>query len=344
MAKHIGQPRSEEAVLEGLEGVKQRLASNVMRHKVVALSDALNYGQPGLDLVVQVLRNESEPLQWVAYLLLKERAEIEIQQALYEYFRMVLLSSQTRWKDYINVFFSDLRTPLNAALGFLKLILEGMEEDREEELEFIEEAYKSLIYMLNVINDLCYENGHSQIYQKYIYVSPHLTSVNLLKIFDDVEKNIHSTLQWKGLIFRIFSPESLNQIISYGEYNKLCNVFSNIIDNAIKFTANGEITLIAEIIKKKVTFDNIEFPEELEIKIVDTGIGMSPERIISVNSWIYSWTYEDRYNHKYSGRGIGLPVCGKLLEIMGGKISLDSPGEGLGSTVTFTVPCFTVMD
>ena len=75
----------DSAILGGIEGVKRRLASAVEQQRIAALSDALKYGEAGLDLVIQVLQNESWLVESAAYGLLRERAEPRVKQALQQY-------------------------------------------------------------------------------------------------------------------------------------------------------------------------------------------------------------------------------------------------------------------
>jgi hypothetical protein len=86
MANKLNQPRSTDLVLGGLEGVKKRLASEAVEQKVAALADAFNYGEAGLALVIEVLKEQSSPIQSVAYLLLKGRAEQQVKEALQQYY------------------------------------------------------------------------------------------------------------------------------------------------------------------------------------------------------------------------------------------------------------------
>ena len=97
MTENLHQPRNYDAVLGsqvpvpvsgvvlgGLEGVKRRMCSEVVDQRVAALKDALKYNHSGLDLVIQALKDESDLVQRVAYLLLRERIDPEVRQALNE--------------------------------------------------------------------------------------------------------------------------------------------------------------------------------------------------------------------------------------------------------------------
>jgi hypothetical protein len=78
-------PRSSSVILGGLEGVKSRLMSAVEQQRIAALSEALKYGEAGLDLVIQALQDESEQIERAAYRLLREKEEPKVKQILQEY-------------------------------------------------------------------------------------------------------------------------------------------------------------------------------------------------------------------------------------------------------------------
>jgi len=153
MEDKLNQPQSTGINLEALEGVKKRLASEAVEQKVAALAEAFNYGEAGLALVIEVLKEQSSPLQSIAYLLLKERAEQQVKEALQQYYGEKIKSHELERECVINAVHV-LRTPLNGILGFQKLILDGMADDPEEEREFLEEAQMSGMRLLNLLNDI----------------------------------------------------------------------------------------------------------------------------------------------------------------------------------------------
>jgi signal transduction histidine kinase len=109
----------------------------------------------------------------------------------------------------------------------------------------------------------------------------------------------------------------------------------NIVGNAIKFTADGEIKVRAEILKKRMVWNNQEFPGLVKVSITDTGIGVSLE---NQSKLFEKFVQIDGSRTKaYSGTGLGLAISQKLMEAMGGQVSFFSMGEGLGSTVTFSI-------
>jgi len=225
----------------------------------------------------------------------------------------------------------ELRTPLNGIIGFLKLLLEGMADDPEEQREFIEEAYKSSIHLLNLINDILdiakIEAGKMDL---------ELNEIELNELLQDVDNLIHTQAKQKNLSFQIKSPATLTPVTLYGNYQRLLQVLLNLISNGIKFTKEGGIVVSAEVSNKKIESQGIEFPGMVKISVADTGIGVSLEKQDKLFENFYQ--VDGSRTKSYGGTGLGLAISQKLVEAMGGAISFYSMGDGLGSTVTFTVP------
>ncbi|NES81945.1 MAG: GAF domain-containing protein [Moorea sp. SIO2B7] len=229
----------------------------------------------------------------------------------------------------------ELRTPLNGIINFLKFFLEGMADDPEEQREFIEEAHYSALHLLNLINDILdiakIEAGKMNLA---------LDEVLLDELFENVENFTRPQAEQKNLTLNIERPDTHDQILVYGNYQRLLQVMLNLTGNAIKFTHEGGVTINAEVILKKVERHNREFPGMVKIRVSDTGIGVSldqQERLFQ------NFVQVDGSRTKsYGGTGLGLAISQKLVETMGGKINFFSMGEDLGSTVTFTVPLFQV--
>jgi len=227
----------------------------------------------------------------------------------------------------------ELRTPLNGMLGFLKLILEGMADDPEEQQEFIQEAYRSALHLLNIINDILdiakIEAGKMEL---------ELVPVKLDELFHDVEDFTRTQAEQKNLSLQIQLPATPDEIIVHGNYQRLLQVMLNLVGNAIKFTHEGGVTISADVVRKKVVFQNQELPGMVKVRVADTGIGVSLEK---QDKLFQSFSQVDgSRTRQYGGTGLGLTISQKLVEAMGGAVNFYSMGEGLGSTVTFTVPLY----
>ena len=227
----------------------------------------------------------------------------------------------------------ELRTPLNGILGFLKLVIDGMADDPEEARQFIEEAYQSALHLFNVINDILdiakIEAGKMEL---------DLAPVKLGELLQQVENFTRVQVQEKRLQFQIQTPAAEDGIILYANYQRLLQVILNLTGNAIKFTKEGGIRISAEVIKKKVTVNNQELPGIVKIRVADTGIGVSLDKQYKLFESFFQ--VDGARTRQYGGTGLGLAISQKLVEAMGGTVNFYSMGEGLGSTVTFTVPLY----
>jgi signal transduction histidine kinase len=227
----------------------------------------------------------------------------------------------------------ELRTPLNGMIGFLKLVLEGMADDPDEQREFISEAHRSALHLLDIINDILdiakIEAGKMEL---------ELSPVKLSDLMNDVKDFTENLAEQKNLSLSIEVPPTHDDVLLYGNYQRLLQVMLNLVGNAIKFTHEGGVTISAEILKKKVTFKDQELPGMVKVRVADTGIGVSLDK---QDRLFQSFNQVDgSRTRQYGGTGLGLTISQKLVETMGGVVNFYSMGEGLGSTVTFTVPLY----
>ncbi len=223
----------------------------------------------------------------------------------------------------------ELRTPLNGMIGFLKLVLDGMADDPAEQEEFIEEAHKSAIHLLQLINDVLdiakIEAGKMQI---------DMGPISLKELLADLETFMRPLSDQKNLSLEILLPATRDDITVNGNYQRLLQVLINLVGNAIKFTHEGGVTISAEVKPQKVEYQGKTWPGLVKISVADTGIGVSLEKQDRLFQ-SFSQVDGDR-TRQYGGTGLGLAISQRLVEAMGGVVQFISMGEGLGSTVTFT--------
>lgn len=227
----------------------------------------------------------------------------------------------------------ELRTPLNGIMGFLKLVLDGMADNQTEQDEFLREAFQLSEHLLEVLNDVLnlakIEAGKMQIES---------SAVTLNELLEDVERQQGPLARQKDLTCEVQMPATLDPVIVYGNFKCLKQVLINLVGNAIKFTHEGGVTITTEILRRKVKFHDREFPGVAMVKVADTGIGVSldkQDRLFQSFSQI-----DGSLTRRYGGTGLGLAISQRFIEEMGGEINFYSLGEGLGSTVTFTIPLF----
>ncbi|MEM9451019.1 MAG: ATP-binding protein [Cyanobacteria bacterium P01_E01_bin.6] len=217
----------------------------------------------------------------------------------------------------------ELRTPLNAIIGFLQLIQDGMAESPEEQAEFLQEAHRSALHLLALINDVL-DIAKIEAGKMTMELAPH----ELRSLFDDVEIKTRLQATQKGLLLLFSLPASDEPIFVYGNHQRLLQVMLNLVGNAIKFTHEGSVTVTATLTET-----------DASISVQDTGIGVPQSQQAAL---FKPFTQVDGSStRQYGGTGLGLAISQKLLQAMSGSISFFSDGEGYGSTVTISVPLFT---
>ncbi len=227
----------------------------------------------------------------------------------------------------------ELRTPLNGMIGFLKLILDGMADDPEEQQEFLEESMKSAEHLLELINEILdlakVEAGKAPI---------DLIPIDFREVLDQLLRSQRNSAERKNLTFEVQMPQTRDAVILFTNYQRLYQVLLNLVSNAIKFTHEGGLTITTEFVRRKITIQNHDCPGMMMVRVADTGIGVSLEkqdRLFRSFSQIDGST-----TRRYGGTGLGLAISQALVSAMGGEVHFYSMGEGLGSTVTFTIPLF----
>ncbi|WP_341526086.1 ATP-binding protein [Nostoc sp. UHCC 0302] len=229
----------------------------------------------------------------------------------------------------------EIRTPLNGMIGFLKLILEGMADDPEEQNQFLVEAHQLSIHLLNIINDIL-DIAKIEAGKMELSCAP----VKLDELFNDVENFMRPQAEMRNLSFQMQMPATSDEIIVQSNYQRLLQVMLNLVGNAIKFTHEGGVTVSADLVLKKAKTkpQDQQFPGMVRVRVADTGIGVSLDKQDKLFQ-LFSQVDGSR-TRQYGGTGLGLAISQKLVEAMGGEVHFYSLGEGLGSTVTFTVPLY----
>lgn len=233
--------------------------------------------------------------------------------------------------EFLSTVSHNLRTPLNGIIGSLQILMDGYCDTREEELEFLDKARQSTLYLKRIIDDIL---DLSQLEKGKLDVE--MDRVPLMEVLEEAIAFQEPALQAKNLTLRLQTwPEP---VVVHADRDKLRQVFLSILDNAIKFTPKGEITVTTTL-----TFHQPDLPlangslitQDLHspsgqlviITIQDPGVGVAPEQQAKLfRPFVLV--------HAASGAGLRLAIARNLMDLMGGAIELASQGVNQGTTVT----------
>ncbi len=210
----------------------------------------------------------------------------------------------------------EIRTPLNGIMGMASLLEETkMTEEQEKYVNILKSSADTLLTLVNDILDF------SKIEARKL--SMEIIEFNLKQAIEDVYQILMPAAQHKKLNFTYeLSPLITESIM--GDPTRLRQILMNLMNNAIKFTAEGSVSL-------KVSLDN----NKIQFEIIDTGIGI-PEKSLQEMFKPFS-QLDSSTTRKYGGTGLGLSICKQLVEMMNGSIKVESK-EKIGSNFKVILP------
>jgi two-component system, sensor histidine kinase and response regulator len=240
--------------------------------------------------------------------------EARIQERTVELERAVRVKSQ-----FLANMSHEMRTPLNGVLGSLELVRQTELEPKQQ--RFVETARRSAETLLVVINEVLdlskIEAGRVELER---------SAFDLRIIVEEATEAFSGLAYGKGLELGCFVPADLSTAL-VGDPGRLRQILTNLIGNAVKFTARGEVGVRVQMIEQSVSTASFSF------EVTDTGIGIPVEK----RSQIFeAFAQADgSTTRRYGGTGLGLPIAKHFCELMGGAIQVVSE-PGIGSTFQFT--------
>jgi len=261
------------------------------------------------------LRKRQRQVMQLRERLLKEKTE-QLNHASDEIAQ--LEEEKSRFLRFIGIAAHDLKAPLTAIQGFLWVMLGGFAgEISDKQKNMLERSTRRITGLLTLISDLLdiprIETG--QIVQEMKEISLRQAIKNSIEGQRDLAKE-------KGIKLKVELPEGLSRI--KGSASRLQQVITNLVNNAINYTPEGEINVRVQ-----------DRAKDLLVEIVDTGIGIPPEDMPRL--------FEDFFragNVEAKGTGLGLSISRRIVEAHGGRIWVESPcsGTNIGSKFSFTLP------
>lgn len=222
----------------------------------------------------------------------------------------------------------EIRTPLNSVIGFSELLLTKVSDDEQANyLETITTAGRNLLGLINDILDL------SKMEAGKLTISR--TPVCLANLFAETRDMFDVSISEKSLTFHMGLDPGIPDLLMLDEL-RLRQLLNNLVDNAVKFTEQGQIRLTAKA-QKKPGADKLD----LFISVQDSGIGISTDKIDLI---FESFQQESAgTSRKFGGTGLGLAICKSLANLMNGHIRVESrPGKG--SLFELVLPGVAIVD
>lgn len=213
----------------------------------------------------------------------------------------------------------EIRTPLNAILGFTQILKDETSKEVIDELsDKILLASNRLLNTLDSIIELSDLQSDSRKLQN--------TEVSILELLKTVQHKFSSVAKEKNLLFEVVEPDQ--EVVIKSDEFLLKKILYQLLDNAFKYTQQGSVTL-------SVRFNKNEKDNWLVVDVADTGIGIEPEKINTIFEAFRQGS--EGLSRSYQGTGLGLTITKKMIELLKGKILVESE-KGIGSRFSVHIP------
>ncbi|MDX1795241.1 MAG: transporter substrate-binding domain-containing protein [Hydrogenovibrio sp.] len=313
-AEHLGDLNIEDYYQNPVDREEvKRLLHTTQRvdQKIVAMKDIQGREREVMLSIIPIHFNNNRALLTLS-VDMTERIQIEKQL---EEAKNQAISANRAKSEFLANMSHEIRTPMNAIMGFTELLNEQIKEPRLKSfIQTIQSAGNTLLMLINDILDLSkIEAGKMSIHKQA--TNPH-------DLFQEIGNIFMMNMQKKGLDFYISVDPSLPQALLLDSV-RLRQVLFNLLGNSVKFTDRGHIKLSV----KPINVDAHHSKLDLIIEVEDTGIGIAPDQQQRIFNAFEQQEGQD--TQKFGGTGLGLSITKRLVQMMQGKISVDStPGEG----------------
>jgi PAS domain S-box-containing protein len=222
----------------------------------------------------------------------------------------------------------EIRTPIGVILGFAELLRDPnlSQHDREKGLSRILDNGRQLTKIVNEVLDVSKIEANC--------IEPELINFDLHAMLEEIEETHRVTASMKGLEFSMQRADGLPQMVT-SDPTRIRQIFGNMISNSIKFTECGGIDVL---IGQRGSNDEIK----LEVEVIDTGIGMSPQQEQRLFEPFHQ--ADASMTRRFGGTGLGLYLAKKFANALGGDVGLKESRLGVGSRFGASIPIRLVPD
>ncbi len=309
------------------------------KNRIYLVQDTIFRGGNNKKYIVSIITDITESKKYQKAIIDIEELKIYHKELAIKNAQLIELSD-IKSKFVANIS-HEIRNPLGVIIGGIEILKQSPfiinEEDRDY-IEIIEDASLRLFALIKNVLDLAKIESEK--------IAVHLSQFNL---YNEITKIINSQKI-------IIKNNSTNIVLEYdskqipslviGDKDKISQILINLLDNAIKFTNEGEVVIKVELLNKD--YDSLE----LIISVKDDGIGIEKDDQKKIfDSFIQVSSRNSERSKKYQGTGLGLAICDKLAKLMGGSIELESfPKKGsefklrlrlgIQNKITFSEDCF----
>jgi PAS domain S-box-containing protein len=220
--------------------------------------------------------------------------------------------------DFISMISHEIRTPLNAIMGVAHLLgASELSPKQEKYVRILRSSSENLLHLVNEVLDFSkIESGKVSLEER---------TFDLRQLVHQVAHGLHGKAEEKGLALETRIDERLPEAL-LGDPVKIGQVLTNLLGNALKFTAQGAVTVELQVLE--IEADAVAF----ELRVADTGIGIAPERLAHIFEDYTQASYD--IGMKYGGTGLGLSISKRLVELHGSRLEVESE-LGAGTAFSF---------
>ena len=298
------------AINEANRGTLNVIAQNEGRNEEYELSDLSNYFNNMMNLIKNIKKEDKSI----------KALEKAIEELKYK--------DQLK-NEFINIAAHEMKTPIQPIIALAEVIQQEGIHNIEKNREFLDIIFRNSRRLLQISEDVLdvarIESGSFSLNKE---------KININELITDILKEYRQKIQNKKNIELLYQPDDNNKEITIdADRNRISQVIHNLLNNALKFTEEGSITIIVE--RKKDNTNN-KFDNEIRVSVRDTGRGIHPKILPKLFTKFAT-------KSPIPGTGLGLFISKSIIEMHGGKIWAINNTEidrekGVGSTFTFSLP------